>query len=53
MKWITTGDIKSWITSQKKDCEQTMPELISRLVWATAKTIEEIEFPIGDSTASG
>lgn len=51
MKWITAGDIKSWITSNQRHCAQTLPELIRRLIFATATTIEEIEFSSGDSVA--
>lgn len=51
MKWITAGDIKTWITSDQRGCAQTLPELIRRLILATASTVEEIEFPSGDSVA--
>lgn len=51
MKWITAGDIKNWITSNQRHCAQTLPELIRRLIFATATTIEEINFPSGDSVA--
>src|SRR5208283_1118075 len=49
MKWITAGDIKAWITGNQRHCAQTLPELIRRLILATASTVEEIEFPSGDS----
>jgi hypothetical protein len=51
MKWISAADIKTWITSNQRHCAQTLPELIRRLVLATATTVEEIEFPSGDSVA--
>jgi len=51
MKWITAGDINSWITSNQRHCAQTLPEIIRRLILATATTVEEIEFPSGDSVA--
>jgi len=52
MKWITAGDIKNWITSNQRHCAQTLPELIRRLIFATATTVEEMEFPSGDSVAN-
>lgn len=52
MNWIETGDIKNWIISKQRHCAQTLPELISRLILATATTVEEIDFPRGDSVAN-
>jgi len=49
MKWITAGDIKAWLTANQRHCAQTLPELIRRLILATASTVDEIEFPSGDS----
>ena len=51
MKWITAGDIKNWYTSNKRHCEQTLPELLRNLILATASSVEKIEFPCGDSIA--
>lgn len=51
MKWITAGDIKTWITSNQRHCAQTLPELVRRLILATAATVDEIDFPSGDSIA--
>jgi hypothetical protein len=56
MKWIDSGDIKSWINGKQRHCSQTLPELVRRLIFATADatSIEEIDFPSGDSiTNSG
>ena len=54
MKWMNAGDIKSWITSKQRHCQQTLPELVRRLVLAhTANDIEEFDFPSGDSIATG
>ena len=53
MKWIDAGDIKNWITGKQRHCAQTLPELVRRLILATAGTVEEIDFPIGDSIATG
>src|SRR5438034_7655650 len=53
MKWITASDIKKWADKKQKHCAETLPELIRRLIFATASHIEEIDFPAGDSTATG
>jgi len=55
MKWIDAGDIKIWVHSKQRHCAQTLPELVRRLIFATATatSIEEISFPGGDSIAQG
>lgn len=53
MKWINSGDIKNWVTSNNRGCAQVLPELVRRLVFATAGSIQNIEFPSGDSIATG
>src|SRR5437899_437843 len=53
MKWIDAGDIKNWVHSKQRHCAQTLPELIRRLIFATASSIEEIDFPCGDSITTG
>ena len=53
MKWIDAGDIKNWITGKQRHCQQILPELVRRLILATASSIEEIDFPSGDSIATG
>lgn len=54
MKWITAGDIKSWIDCNSRHCQETMPELVRRLILAhTINTVEEINFPSGDSIVTG
>lgn len=53
MKWIDAGDIRNWITGKQRHCQQTLPELVRRLILATASSVEEIDFPSGDSIATG
>lgn len=53
MKWIEVGDIKNWVNGKQRHCAQTLPEVIRRLILATAMSIEEIDFPSGDSIATG
>jgi hypothetical protein len=52
MKWINAGDIRYWVTARRRHCEQTIPELIRRLISATAPTIVKIDFPSGDSVTT-
>jgi hypothetical protein len=53
MKWIDAGDIKYWLTAKRRHCEETLPELVRRLISATAPTIAKIDFPSGDSVTTG
>jgi hypothetical protein len=53
MKWISAGDIKYWVTAKRRHCEETLPELIRRLICATAETVDRIDFPSGDSVTTG
>lgn len=53
MKWIDAGDIRNWITSRQRHCQQILPELVRRLISATTSSVEEIDFPSGDSIATG
>ncbi len=53
MNWIEAGDIKNWVTSKRRDCEQTLPELIQRLILATATSVSRVDFPSGDNVAIG
>lgn len=54
MKWIDSGDIKGWVNGKQRHCAQTLPELVRRLIFATAaaSSIEEIDFPSGDSISN-
>ncbi len=53
MKWIDAGDIKTWSTSKQRDCASLLPELLRRLVLAAVGSVEEIDFPSGDSISIG
>lgn len=52
MKWIESGDLKNWVSGKQRHCQQTLPELIRRLIFATSSSIEFIHFPSGDSVAT-
>ncbi|MDD5382160.1 MAG: hypothetical protein PHH60_00690 [Candidatus Margulisbacteria bacterium] len=53
MKWIDVGDIKNWADGKQRHCQQTLPELVRRLILATAPSVEKINFPSGDSVVVG
>ncbi len=54
MDWITISDIKSWPKLKNRQCQDTLPELVSRLVLAhTVTGLEEFRFPSGDGVSSG
>ena len=50
MKLITSTDLKQW--ADKKDCQQSLPELISRLIYASIdnNNINRCTIPSGDAT---
>lgn len=47
MKWITSTAIKQW--ADTRTAQEVLPELISRLIRATATNISNIRFPNGDA----
>ncbi len=50
MKWITAN----WANTQQRDCQDTLPELVGRLILAhAANAVEEFDFPSGNSVATG
>lgn len=53
MKWITAADIKNWVSTNSRHCQETLPELMRRLILGTAASVERIEFPCGDSVTTG
>ncbi len=54
MKWITASDIANWANTQSRRCQDSLPELISRLILAhTGNNVDHIHFPSGDSVTTG
>lgn len=52
MKWIDAGDMKTWGKSKQRKFASLFPELIRRLISASAE-VNELDFPSGDSISSG
>lgn len=48
MKFITSTNLKQW--ADTKDCEQTLPELIKKLIVASTASCDKLTFPSGDAT---
>lgn len=51
MKWIDTTDIRSW--ANRRDCQETLPLLVRKLIRATSSSIKNIKFPSGDNVLIG
>ncbi|MGD0589526.1 MAG: hypothetical protein ABSA44_01845 [Bacteroidota bacterium] len=51
MKWIDTTDIKNWAT--RRDCQETLPQLVRKLIRATSHSIKSIKFPSGENVLIG
>lgn len=51
MKWIDTLDIRDW--ANRRDCQETLPQLVRKLIRATSDSIKSIKFPSGDNVLIG
>jgi hypothetical protein len=52
MKWVEAGDLKTWGKSNQRKFASLFPELIRRLISASAEEISVLDFPSGDSISS-
>ena len=53
MKWLTAIEITKWAETDGRRCQETLPEVISRLILATAPSVQRIDFPCGNSVTTG
>lgn len=51
MKWIDSTDLRNW--ANRRDCQETLPLLVRKLIRSTSKTIQSIKFPSGESILLG
>ncbi len=51
MKWIETSDLRKW--ADTRDCQESLPHLIRKLIRATTSSIKNIKFPSGDNVLIG
>lgn len=53
MRWITAADITRWAETNGRQCQEKLPELVRRLIQATAPSIQRINFPCDSSVNTG
>lgn len=51
MKWIDSTDLRSW--ANRRDCQETLPFLVRKLIRSTTNNIQSIKFPSGESVLLG
>ncbi|MCH7414325.1 hypothetical protein MM213_12575 [Belliella sp. R4-6] len=51
MKWIDTTDLRQW--ANRRNCQETLPELARKLIRATSDSIKSIKFPSGENVSIG
>lgn len=51
MKWIDSTDLRNW--ANRRDCQDTLPHLVRKLIRATSNSIDSIKFPSGESVLFG
>jgi hypothetical protein len=51
MKWVDTLDIVQW--ADRRDCQESIPHLVRKLIRATANSISGIRFPSGENVLIG
>jgi hypothetical protein len=51
MKWVDTTDLRQW--ANRRNCQETLPELVRKLIRATSKSIQSIKFPSGENVLIG
>ncbi len=47
MKWINSNDLENW--ASRRDCQESLPLVIRRLIKATINNIKSISFPSGEN----
>ncbi len=51
MHWVKTTDIRMW--ANRRDCQETLPQVVRRLIRASVTSIKKIKFPSGDNVLIG
>ena len=51
MKWIDTLELRYW--ADRRDCQDTLPHLLRKLIRANSNSIRSIKFPSGDNVLLG
>ncbi len=53
VKWITATEITAWVKRDSRRAQEKLPELVRKLIQATASSIDRINFPCDGSVTSG
>lgn len=53
MKWFEATEITQWADKHPREAQQKLPELVRRLIHATAPSIQRIDFPCDGSVGIG
>lgn len=53
MELIAYRHFANWVATRKRDCEQTLPLLVQKLILATTTRVDVLSFPHGDAVALG
>ncbi len=51
MNWVDTTDLRNW--ANRRDCQETLPQLVRKLIRATSESIKSIKFPSGENVSIG
>lgn len=51
MNWVDTTDLRNW--ANRRDCQETLPQLVRKLIRATSESIKSIKFPSGENVLIG
>lgn len=51
MKWVDTTDLRQW--ANRRSCQETLPELVRKLIRSTCNSIKSIKFPSGENVLIG
>jgi len=51
VSFVTASHITNWANTNRRDCQGVLPDLVRRLIRATAGQIMAISFPVGDAVS--
>ncbi len=51
MKWVDTTDLRQW--ANRRNCQDTLPELARKLIRVSSDSIKAIKFPSGENVLIG
>jgi hypothetical protein len=51
MKWVGTSLLRQW--ANRRNCQETLPELARKLIRAKSNSLKSIKFPSGENISIG